>query len=252
MRAEDLLALYRQMSTETLTIVDLETTGSKAENSRVIEISVLRANLQDGILWQETDLLNPGVSIPWFISNFTGITQKMVNAAPSSVSIWSKYQPWLSEGIFTAHNLGFDYSFVQAELRRLGTTFFRPSEQRLCTVQLSRYLLPELSSRSLPNLVQHFGFPITTAHRAADDTLACWMLAKHLLTRIQQDAEQDLLDRFSKQWISLQSAAAHLELESDVAWQQLDAAQAPWRFCRRQQTYLYPRGAVERLRQSNP
>jgi DNA polymerase III subunit epsilon len=161
--------------------------------------------------------------------------------------VWPQYHAPLSQGILTAHNLSFDYGFVQMELQKLELAYTCPEPRQFCTVKLSRLLLSELPSRSLPSLVKHFQLPITTSHRAEADTLACWLLAKHLLTRIQNDSDQDLLDRFSQEWLPLRKIAKLWQCEPEQAWQRLDIAKAPWRYSRSSQTYLYPRGVVERL-----
>jgi DNA polymerase III subunit epsilon len=185
MRSQNPLNFYHQISQETLTVVDVETTGLKAGPCRVIEVSILQGSLAKGIHWQETHLINPEMAVPAEITALTGITQKMVDAAPPAIAIWPQYQDVLQTGILTAHNLGFDYRFLQAEYARLGVPYHRPNGEQFCTVKLSRLLLADLPSRSLPHLVRHFGFEVGAAHRAAADTLACWMLAKHLLTQIQ-------------------------------------------------------------------
>lgn len=245
--ATDLLNHYRQISQQPLTIIDVETTGSTARNARVIEISLLQASLSDGILHHQTDLVNPEVWIPPDITQLTGITRAMVATAPLSSEIWPQYQTRLNQGILTAHNLSFDYGFVQMEYQNLGLAYVCPPHRQFCTVKLSRLLLSELPSRSLPSLVNHFQLPIDTSHRAEADTLACWLLAKHLLTRVQNDSDEELLDRFSKEWLSLAKVAKLWQCQPEQAWQRLDQAKAPWRYSRSAQTYSYPRGAVERL-----
>jgi DNA polymerase III subunit epsilon len=249
MLSTDLLAYYRQISQQSLTIVDVETTGSTANRARVIEMSLLQASLADGIQFQQTDLIDPGVPIPARITAFTGISQAMLVGAPSPDQVWPRYHAKLTEGVLTAHNLTFDYGFLQSELRRLKIAYTRPPQQQFCTVKLSRLLLADLPSRSLPNLVRHFQFPIHTSHRAEADTLACWFLAQYLLTRIQNESDQELLDRFAKEWLPLSKIAQLWQCDESQAWQRLDESQIPWRRSRRSPEYLYPRAAVERLSQ---
>lgn len=247
MLAEELLAFYRQICPQILTIVDVETTGHSPQSARVIEVSVLQANLADGILAHRTELMNPQVPIPAWICQLTGISSAMVAQAPLPEQVWPNLCPMLEQGIFTAHNLSFDYGFIQAELASQGVEFQRSPTQQFCTVKLSRLLLSELPSRSLPALVEHFGFAVATSHRAAADTLACWQLAQNLLYRIQNDSDQELLDRFAQEWLSLEKVARMLKSDILHAWNQLDQRRTPWRRDRRRNTYLFPRSAVERL-----
>lgn len=178
MLSTDFLLYYREISRQTLTIVDLETTGHQPPYSRAIEISVLQASLGQGILQHQTSLINSQVSVPEKISQFTGISQEMVDAAPLAEAVWKTFLPPLETGLLTAHNIAFDYPFIQLELSRIGINFHRPKSEQFCTVLLSRIMLPDLPSRSLPNLVQYFGFKVGASHRAESDTIACWLLAQ--------------------------------------------------------------------------
>ncbi|MCY7283856.1 MAG: 3'-5' exonuclease, partial [Cyanobacteria bacterium CAN_BIN43] len=115
----------------------------------------------------------------------------------------------------------------------------------LCTVQLSRLMLPDLSSRSLPNLVRHFGFQVGKSHRAEADTLACWLLAKQLLTEILNEPDEVLLARFAQQWLPLKDAAKLLNCSQPKA--KVLLAVIPSRQSGRSGTLMYRRGDVERV-----
>ena len=250
MLSTELLAHYRSLSQQLFTVVDVETTGRYSWDSRITEISVIHATLADGVKHQQTDLVNAQTQIPAKITQFTGITQRMVDSASPAAEVYPQYLPLLEQGVLTAHNLEFDYPFLQAEYARLGTKFLRPEPQQLCTVKLSRLLLPELPSRSLPNLVQHFQFPVSESHRAAADTLACWLLAERLLTQLLDEPDAALLARFDRQWISLRSAAAILGCPQVEARTQLEGAGVASRFIGKGRggTWTYRRGEVERYR----
>lgn len=249
MRSIELLAHYRQLSRQCFTVVDVETTGKYASNDRVMELSVLQASLEDGVLRQQTNLINPQVLIPARIIQFTGISQAMVAVAPIAAEVLPNYFSWLNQGILTAHNIEFDYPFLQAEYRRLDMEFERPEAEQLCTVQLSRLMLPDLPSRSLPKLVQHFQFQVGRSHRAEADTLACWLLTKHLLTEILQEEDTVLLARFARQWMPLKYAAQLLGNSLQESKQRLDAAGIASRFVGRGKsgTWMYRRGDVEQV-----
>jgi DNA polymerase III subunit epsilon len=242
----ELLDYYRQASLHPFTVVDVETTGFKPDNSRVIEVSVIQATLDTGIQHQETHLINPGLIIPEQITRVTGISQAMITPAETPVTVWQRCLPLLNLGTFTAHNLSFDYGFITSEYRRLGMEFSRPQNQQLCTVILSRLMLPELPSRSLPNLVQHFGFAVGRSHRAAADTQACWLLAQRLLTDIQSMPDVELLSRFEQQWLPLGDAAVILQCSGKKARSRLNQAGFTPRLVGRYNTAMYRRGDIER------
>ncbi|MDB9527682.1 3'-5' exonuclease [Oscillatoria sp. CS-180] len=248
--SQDLLAYYRKVSQSRLTVVDVETTGSLPyQGARVIEVSVLQASLSEGVLHQETHLINPGVRVPAMITRVTGITQSMVSQGVFPEEVWPDCLELLEKGVLTAHNLEFDYRFLKSEYQHLDHTFVRPVEEQLCTVLLSRLLLADLPSRSLPDLVKRFKFDVGPSHRAGADTRACWLLAEMLLKQIQTEPEAELLKRFGRQWIRLQDAAAILKCPAKLAQELLNEAGIDSRFSKRRNRPLYRRGDVERVMQ---
>ncbi len=245
----ELINYYRHISTQVLTVIDVETTGHRAYKSRVMELSVLQATLSDGILHQQTHLINPQMPIPLKISEVTGISEAMVATAPLAGEVFPNYLTWLSQGILTAHNIDFDYPFLQAEYKRLGIPFSRPKPERLCTVILSRLMLADLPSRSLPNLVRHFQFDVDTSHRAEADTQACWLLAKHLLTEIQTRSEDELTTQFAQQWLVLREAAKLLGCSQKQCRKLLTQAGSKPRNADSERTgpLMYRRGDIEAI-----
>jgi len=245
MTSAEILAYYRQISTGMFTVVDLETTGGRSDYNRIIEISVLQATLKDGILNLSTDLINPQIQIPLEIVKFTGISQDMVEDLEGSDRILPNYLPTLTTGFLTAHNLKFDYGFLKAEYRRLGIKFAAHAE--LCTVELSRLLLSHLPSRSLPNLVRHFGFKVGKSHRAESDAIACWLLLEKLLTQIQISDDSDLLDLIGTQWLSITNVAKILQMPLPKVESLLADTSVISRFSYHKQINLYQRKSIENL-----
>lgn len=167
-------------------IVDIETTGGVARYERITEIAIV---VHDGEKIVETfsTLINPERSIPWHITQITGITDDMVADAPRFFEV-AKQVVQLTEGkVFVAHNVSFDYGFIREEFQRLGFDFQR---RQLCTVRLSRKVFPGLPSYSLSNLKKHFNIASERAHRALDDTLATTELFEKILA--QQEGRQNI------------------------------------------------------------
>ncbi len=158
-------------------IIDIETTGMYANREKITEIAVI---LHDGEKIIETyeTLLNPERSISYQITSITGINDSMVAGSPKFYEV-AKHIVEMTEGaVFVAHNVDFDYSFVQEEFRRLGFTFVR---RKLCTVKLSRKTFPGLKSYALGNLIKHFGIKVTDRHRAMADAAATAIIFKKII-----------------------------------------------------------------------
>ncbi len=158
-------------------IIDVETTGGQARFERITEIAVV---LHDGekVVDSFSTLLNPERSIPWSITQLTGITDDMVASAPKFYEVARRIVEMTEGKIFVAHNVSFDYHFVREEFARLGFEF---SRKQLCTVRLARKVFPGLQSYSLGNLKRHFGIHADQSHRALDDTLATARLFELIL-----------------------------------------------------------------------
>ena len=156
------------MSNKKYAIIDIETTGGAAAREKITEIAIV---LHDGTKVIETfeTLINPERSIPLYITQITGISDVMVAKAPKFYEVAKKIVTMTEGAVFVAHNVRFDYSFVQEEFRRLGYTYTR---QQLCTVKLSRQAFPGLRSYALGNLIEHFNIKTTDRHRAMADTMA--------------------------------------------------------------------------------
>lgn len=149
-------------------IIDIETTGGSAVYEKVTEIAIY---IHDGtrITGEYATLVNPEKRIPPFVSRLTGITDEMVQNAPKFYEVAKEIVELTKDCIFVAHNAIFDYSFIRHEFQRLGYKYQRPT---LCTVKLSRKLLPGFKSYSLGNLCQSLDIRIENRHRAAGDALA--------------------------------------------------------------------------------
>ncbi len=129
-------------------IVDIETTGLSPKRERITEIAII---LHDGlqIVDSFSSLVQPEKHIPVNVARLTGIDNEMVKDAPKFWEIAKKIVLLTQGCIFVAHNVNFDYQFIKAEFASLGYEFNR---EKLCTVQLSRKLVPGLPSYSLGHL----------------------------------------------------------------------------------------------------
>src|SRR5690349_16231475 len=146
-------------------IIDIESTGGNPKKDRITEIAIFVHNGQR-VIEQYCTLVNPEQYISPFITALTGITNEMVAEAPKWEEICEKVEELTKGRVFVAHNVRFDYSFIANEFRRLGKRYQR---KQLCTVRLSRALLPHLTSYSLGRLCDQVGIPMEHRHRAFGD-----------------------------------------------------------------------------------
>lgn len=155
---------------KTIAIVDVETTGGSAATNRLIEIGIIR--IEDGIeVRRFQSLIQPGQSVPIFVQNLTGISDRDLESAPIFEDIADEVELCLKDALFIGHNVRFDYDFVRYEFRRLGRRFVAPT---LCSARLSRVLFPEHKRHNLSEIVERHGLSVSSRHRALDDAQAVW------------------------------------------------------------------------------
>lgn len=155
-------------------IVDIETTGDRPKNFKIIEIAII---LHDGKVELDRfhSFVDPEERISPFITRLTGISQNDVEGAPKFYEIAKEIVEFTSDSIFVAHNVSFDYSVIRREYKRLG---FDYRLDHLCTIQSSRVLIPGHDSYGLKNITKDLGINLSNHHRAIDDTIATAELFK--------------------------------------------------------------------------
>ena len=102
----------------------------------------------------------------------------MLKNAPKFYEVAKRIVEITQDCILVAHNSDFDYRILKTEFNRLGFPFKRKT---LCTVELSKQLIPEMQSYSLGKLARALGIPVSDRHRAQGDAIATVKLFKMLL-----------------------------------------------------------------------
>ena len=167
-------------------VVDLETTGGMPNYHRITEIGAVKMRGQKVIETFQT-LINPERSIPHMIVGLTGITNEMVKDAPLFKDVAQSFLDFVGDAIFVAHNVNFDYGFLQQEYARLEMKFVRPY---VCTKALMKKNYPGLDSYGLKKLCEHFDIRLTAHHRALCDAEAAAELLKIIHTKRRTNSEE--------------------------------------------------------------
>jgi DNA polymerase-3 subunit epsilon len=172
-------------------IIDVETTGMGVQGNKITEIAIL---VHDGnqVIERYQTLVNPQSSIPYSISRLTGIYDHMVENAPKFYEIAKKVVEITENCVFVAHNVNFDYNVIRKEFQDLGFAF---SRKKLCTIRLSRKLIPGLPSYSLGKMCSQLGIEIRDRHRAMGDAEATVILFEKLM---RLDGDDSVFDSFLK------------------------------------------------------
>ena len=165
-------------------VLDVETTGLSARNNRVIEIGIVKVkNLK--IVDKFTTLINPGCDIPYFITQFTGISNSDVKYSPSFYDTAEEIEEFIGNSIISGHNLSFDEGFLRYEFIRNG---FEPlSNLNVCTLKLSRKIFPFLKSKSLASVSDHLRIKNKDSHRALSDAAATAQILIKLIKKLSKE-----------------------------------------------------------------
>jgi len=166
-----------KMEDQLFAVVDVETTGGGMTGNRLTEICVVLLRGSE-IIEKYSTLINPEINIPVYITALTGIDNILVADAPRFHEVAKQIEELTRGAIFVAHNVNFDYNVLHNEFKELGYEFTR---KKLCTVRLSRKLIPGLSSYSLGRLCDSINIPLIDRHRAEGDTDATVILFQRLL-----------------------------------------------------------------------
>ena len=185
-------------------ILDIETTGGQFNEEGITEIAIYKFDGHE-VVDQFISLVNPEIPIQPFVVKLTGINNAMLSSAPKFFEVAKRIIEITNDCVIVAHNASFDYRILRTEFRRLGYDF---EARTLCTVELSKKLLPEQPSHSLGKLVRALGIPMADRHRASGDALATIKLFKILL---EKDLEKEIVKDFIK-----------LEVEKGIAPKLLD------------------------------
>lgn len=163
-------------------VLDIETTGGDFNEEGITEIAI---HLFDGLHVVDTfiSLVNPEKEIQPFVVQLTGINNKMLRNAPKFHEVAKRIVQIMKGAVLVAHNASFDYRVLKNEFARLGYPFEVPT---LCTVELSKKLIPDQETYSLGKLCRAIGIPISDRHRANGDAIAALKLFQVLLEKDQE------------------------------------------------------------------
>lgn len=146
-------------------VLDFETTGTSTTDT-IIQVGLVIIDEFD-ITDRYTSLVNPGVRIPSSITSLTGITDEMVENAPSVEKVMADLYPLLSDCVLVAHHASFDHAFLQRSLTKAGYPPF--TGRVLDTIDALRVAFPSLGSFQLGHVCSLFGIEDENPHQANCD-----------------------------------------------------------------------------------
>lgn len=194
-------------------VLDVETTGLSARNNRVIEIGIVKVKNMK-ISDKYTTLINPGCDIPYFITQFTGISNKDVTYSPSFYDSATEIEEFIGDSIISGHNLSFDEGFLRYEFIRNG---YEPlSNLTVCTLKLSRKIFPSLKSRSLASVSEHLRIKNKQSHRALSDAETTAKILIKLIKKLSNEKGIETLQQLLEYESSAAASRTKMRLPKEV------------------------------------
>ena len=179
---------------DTYVVFDLETTGFSPKNDKIIEIGAVKVK-NGKIIDSFSEFVNPRRPIPYKITELTGISDDMVRYADSIDFVLPKFMEFIGDAAVVAHNASFDCSFIEKNCKDLDLPF---NATILDTVQICRFLYPELKSVKLNIVAKHLGVKLTSHHRAVDDAKATGDIFVECIKKIKEEYEVSSLSDLNK------------------------------------------------------
>lgn len=155
-------------------VFDVETTGLSAIYDKIIELSAVKM-VNGNIIEEFSEFIDPGHPLSDTTINLTGITDEMVKGSKSEQDVLMEFKAFCKGTILVAHNAHFDVGFINTGYKRheLGPI----DEPVIDTLELSRYLHPQLKSHRLNTLAKKYDVNLTQHHRAIYDSQTTGVLA---------------------------------------------------------------------------
>jgi DNA polymerase III subunit epsilon len=177
----------KSLAETTFAVLDLETSGGSPRlGAGITEIGVVKVKGGE-ILGTFQSFVDPGHSLPVFITQLTGISDEMLISAPFIDEILPTLFEFLGsadETVVVAHNSPFDLSFLKAASKTHEIQW--PEYLTVDTARLARAVLDrdEVNNCKLSTLAEFFGAATSPNHRALDDAMATVDVLHGLIERL--------------------------------------------------------------------
>ncbi len=178
---------HRLLADDTYVIFDVETTGLSAVYDTIIELAAVK--IRDGeIIDRFESFANPHHRLSATTINLTGITDDMVENAPEVAEVIRSFHDWVGDAVLVAHNASFDMGFLNVGYKNIGIE--KAKNPVIDTLELGRFLYPELKNHRLNTLAKKFDIELTQHHRAIYDAEATgYLLLKMLKDSLEKGIE---------------------------------------------------------------
>jgi len=180
----------RKLKEATYVVFDVETTGLSVVYNTIIELAAVKM-CNGEVIERFERFANPHESLSKTIRDLTGITDDMLIDAPEIDEVLREFREFASDSVLVAHNARFDMGFLNAGYKKIGEP--EMDNPVLDTLELARFLMPELKNHRLNTLCDKLGVELVSHHRAVYDAEATGHMLWKLILRLEDREILDLM-----------------------------------------------------------
>ena len=181
----------KKIDEEEFVVFDIETTGLNSHTNKIIEIGAVKIKA-GRIIDRYSQLINPGISIPYHITEITSITNEQVANQPKIDEAIEKFVEFVGDAVLVAHNAPFDMGFIKRDIKEYLNINLENSV--IDTLQMARDLFPDLKKYGLGDLNKVLGLALENHHRAVDDSQATANMFNIFLEKYKEKGIEYLKD----------------------------------------------------------
>ena len=171
--------VHEDLSEATYVVFDVETTGLSAVYDTIIELAGVKM-YKGNVIETFEEFINPGHPLSQTTIQLTGITDDMVRDSKPEKTVLEEFAAFAEGTILVAHNASFDMGFLNNSYERYGMA--EAPQPVIDTLEMSRFLHPQLKSHRLNTLAKRYGVGLEQHHRAVYDSettgALCWIFLK--------------------------------------------------------------------------
>lgn len=173
----------RFLPDEEYVVFDIETTGLSAVYNKIIELAAVKVKNGE-IIDRFESFADPHEPLTETIIELTGITDEMLKGQPEIEDVLKNFYEFCGDAILVAHNASFDIGFLNVGYKKIGLGDVK--NPVIDTLELARFLYPELKNHRLNTLCEKFNIELVSHHRAIYDAEA----TGYLLWKMVQDLRE--------------------------------------------------------------
>lgn len=170
---------HMELTEATYVVFDVETTGLSAVYDTIIELAAVKM-YKGNVIDTFEAFINPGHPLSPFTIQLTGITDEMLRDARPEKEVMEAFLRFSQGSILVAHNASFDMGFLNNTYKR--NDLPEAGNPVIDTLELSRFLHPQLKSHRLNTLAKRYNINLEQHHRAVFDSETtghlCWIFLK--------------------------------------------------------------------------